>query len=65
MRRGISDSDGDKRFLYFGKLVGIVCLGGIIASDRLRAPLLPLEAALRTRLLELLRRADPLVLRYA
>ena len=39
--------------------------GGVIASDRLRAPLLPLEAALRTRLLELLRRVDPLVLRYA
>jgi dihydrodipicolinate synthase/N-acetylneuraminate lyase len=39
--------------------------GGIIANDRLRAPLLPLEPAFRAVLLDYVRRLDPLVLRYA
>ena len=39
--------------------------GGIIASDSVRHPLLPLQAASRAGLIELARRLDPLVLRWA
>lgn len=38
--------------------------GGIIANDRLRAPLPPLAPTLRQRLLVLVRRLHPLVLRF-
>jgi 2-keto-3-deoxy-L-arabinonate dehydratase len=39
--------------------------GSIIANDRLRAPLPPLEPEFRVALMDLVRRLDPLVLRYA
>ena len=39
--------------------------GGIIASDRTRAPLAPLHPATRAGLLELARTLDPLILRWA
>jgi dihydrodipicolinate synthase/N-acetylneuraminate lyase len=39
--------------------------GGIIASDAVRHPLLPLQAASRAGLIEIGRRLDPLVLRWA
>ncbi len=39
--------------------------GGIIASETVRAPLLPLDPATRAGLLALARRHDPLVLRWA
>ena len=39
--------------------------GGIIACDRARAPMPPLHPATRAGLLELARRLDPLVLRWA
>ncbi|MDQ6671959.1 MAG: dihydrodipicolinate synthase family protein, partial [Chloroflexota bacterium] len=39
--------------------------GGIIASDRTRAPTSPLHPATRAGLIELARRLDPLILRWA
>ena len=39
--------------------------GGIIASDSVRHPVLPLHAASRAGLIEIARRLDPLVLRWA
>jgi dihydrodipicolinate synthase/N-acetylneuraminate lyase len=39
--------------------------GGVIASDAVRHPLLPLHPATRTGLLDIARRLDPLVLRWA
>jgi dihydrodipicolinate synthase/N-acetylneuraminate lyase len=39
--------------------------GGIIASDSVRHPLLPLQADSRAGLIEIARRLDPLVLRWA
>ncbi len=39
--------------------------GGIIASERTRAPMAPLHPATRAGLLELARRVDPLILRWA
>jgi len=39
--------------------------GGIIASDSVRHPVLPLHAASRAGLVEIARRLDPLVLRWA
>jgi 4-hydroxy-tetrahydrodipicolinate synthase len=38
--------------------------GGIIASDAVRHPLMPLQPATRAGLLEIARRLDPLVLRW-
>lgn len=42
-----------------------LCAGSIIADDRLRAPLPPLEPELRAALMRLVQRLNPLVLRYA
>jgi 4-hydroxy-tetrahydrodipicolinate synthase len=39
--------------------------GGIIANDRVRPPMAALHPATRAGLLELARRLDPLVLRWA
>jgi dihydrodipicolinate synthase/N-acetylneuraminate lyase len=39
--------------------------GGIIASDHARAPYAPLSPSIRARLIEMARRVDPLVLRWA
>jgi 2-keto-3-deoxy-L-arabinonate dehydratase len=43
----------------------LMCEGGIIASDAVRHPFPPLHPATRTGLIELARRLDPLILRWA
>ena len=40
-------------------------LGGIIASEATRPPLPPLRPSIRAGLIELARRFDPLILRWA